>query len=319
MAVLLIPKESRPWTGDATPTRFIPSRVATPPPWLNADEQTLVERVTRDGFIELIEGQGYSDALALLERLGSKYYAAEKERHRRFEMVNDVKEVRSDLARLGRTHGLDGQVVESMDNLLVLSARTDFLEWVGTGAGATLNGYARSEVSPSPIFRVSVEETWEAAVAQAHALMVERKARARSTQNRALLLEYRRQALDDVLREYETYGAALTWEETEQARDRSELADEKVPYNRRHKPRYQWLCNQYAAVLREAESNAVDETVSKLPLRLLVAEQYEREFGPELRELYGKEEAGTIGEGTVRNALHEGLERGRTDYTTDDI
>ncbi|MEL6772221.1 MAG: hypothetical protein AAFP18_14255, partial [Bacteroidota bacterium] len=216
VAVLLIPKESRPWTGDATPTRFIPSRVATPPPWLDADEQTLVERVTRDGFIELIEAQGYGDALALLERLGSKYYAAEKERHRRFEMVNDVKEVRSDLARLGRTHGLDGQVVESMDNLLLLSARTDFLEWVGTGAGATLNGYARSEVSPSPIFRVSVEETWEAAVAQAHALMVERKTRAKSVQNRVLLLDYRCQTLDDVLREYETYGAALKWEEVEE-------------------------------------------------------------------------------------------------------
>ncbi|MEL6443174.1 MAG: hypothetical protein AAF089_04285 [Bacteroidota bacterium] len=298
MAVLLIPKESRPWTGDATPTRFIPSRVATPPPWLDADEQTLVERVTRDGFIELIEAQGYGDALALLERLGSKYYSAEKERHRRFEMVNDVKEVRSDLARLGRTHGLDGQVVESMDNLLVLSARTDFLEWVGTGAEATLNGYARSEVSPSPIFRVSVEETWEAAVAQAHALTVERKTRARSTQNRALLLDYRLQTLDDVLREYETYGAALTWEETEEAQSAGALSrseplsvDTRSPYV----PYYDWI--------RATFESAEPEHDSKQAAYEEVVRRFDEEHGERMRALYGKEML--LSTSTVRRALGE--------------
>lgn len=72
-AVLLIPKESRPWTGDATPQRFVPSRLAAPPPWLDEDERVLVERATRNGFVELIEAQGYGGALALRERFQARY------------------------------------------------------------------------------------------------------------------------------------------------------------------------------------------------------------------------------------------------------
>ncbi|MEM8558820.1 MAG: hypothetical protein AAGG50_13460 [Bacteroidota bacterium] len=266
----------------------------------------------------MIEAQGYGDALALRERFQARYQEAEKERRRFYQMFEDAKAIWLRLAKCGRKFGLDTLIVDAENELRALTPEVDLLEWFDIADGATLNGYAPPQtdlfsvlemplveeavdIPPSvstPILRVDVEETWQSAVDQACARMTEQEARSDAIQNTSLLLDYRRQTLDDVLREYETYGAALTWEETEDAQEKGLLAREGSPsvdLRSPYVPYYAWI--------REVYKSVEPESASKQRAYQEVQRLFDEEYGESMRETHGKEML--LSKSTIRRALGE--------------
>lgn len=233
-------------------------------------------------------------------------------------MFEDVKAIWLRLAQCGRKFGLDTLIVDAEKELRTLMPEVDLLEWFDIADGAMLNGYAPPQtdllsvlemplveetvdippLASAPILRVDVEETWQSAVDRAYASMIEQEARAAAAQNTSLLLDYRRQTLEDVLREYETYGAALTWEETEDAQEKGLLARERTPLvdlRAPYVPYYTWI--------REVYESVEPESVSKQRAYQEVQRLFDEEYGESMRETHGKEML--LSKSTIRRALGE--------------
>ena len=116
-AFYLIAKEVRPWANVTTPTRFVPGRYAHLPPWLEDEESALVERETHNGYVELVERQGYGHALQLKANLKKRFERWKSERARFNEGAEDAKQIWFHVNRLGKKYGMEQAISGAEEGL----------------------------------------------------------------------------------------------------------------------------------------------------------------------------------------------------------
>lgn len=289
-AFLQLPLEERPWTGYKGQFRFFPERHVDGLPWLKGDEVETVQRTTWNGFVRVLEGEGYQVLSQLAERLRGRASQAAEERKRAASTWRDRKERLREARHLERLLGPDTSALD-------LAQAPEAEGWTRRFGKVlrSLDSDPQDDVSrfgiavpPDKLLRDILDE----ATSDLH----DSKARYMSAENRFVLLAFRRDVAAEVLRQFEVYGVTWNWDYAavqEVIEDASNETGSRA--TSRFAPHYDWICQTYAAVQPTAVSNSA--------ARAEVVELFRAEFEDAHIRQWG--DYRDPSESTIRRALGE--------------
>ena len=293
--LLLLPKEARPWTGTHEAHRYLPERVVVPPPWLQGEEGDAVSRQTWNGFVEVLEREGYATLRQLEERVSMQAQKKQGGREHVQKLVRVQRAKLDEARRMRRTFGAESLIEEAV-------GKPEAEGWEHRGLSV------RWDLPPRVVGEKSLAlwqiplslqqgETWGEAVSTQESKLEELQARYVSAENSFLIVAFRRDVLEEVSRHYETYGVIWKWDydDTDVTTARIDESAGAVPQAHRITPHYDWIEETYKEVRPEHTSNK--------DARIEVIERFGLAFSEAQQRAYGTYEPPS--HSSIRRALGE--------------